>query len=623
MLVILNPRAGRTAKLPIVMSITFKSLVLLGIALAPCAYPQTGVVGRKSPDGKISFQAVEEFQIDGKSRVRLMPVGAQKIAPDDAKHFTRLDLAQAGTIRADGSHRMVRLDDSGKPSDIVLPDDFAVKTPVDAATAQGKFPIQVFQSKKAKVPEIIGSDEFFVFVAGAEPDRLALAFVNRNSAFLSLEEQFAAMQGFVASFPDSPAKADFRLQLRDRLDAGVAAFENHGSYSDLLLTRKFADLAQRAFPGDPALGDLETTIGKRIQTVDSTRLTLRSLAAANEWDLLLDAYLPFEPYQWSFPAMMDLRQTALEESARLHASRGSLLAERQFHADALRELTLATRRDPDNRETAKLLEITRLEASLADAAKAKPHVLPAGSPADLRFRRSLHDAGRAIQDKDFAKADSALQEAEADNKEAPEILVLKAKLLAARDRDSEAVPLLNAYDRTVADVAARDVGNAARNEILYNLEKKRSEFKQRLAALQRDGDYSKLRSLTVQALALDPDDEDFLYYGGTVAALFRDRAAGKEQWLDRYLARSNSLRADLQVRDRAYRVRALLDALPPSQLQGTPNWFSGRPLADGNYYCPVSGAFQLPIDSVAGYKLKMSFQWDHNRLNRHRDHFRR
>ncbi len=212
------------------------------------------------------------------------------------------------------------------------------------------------------------------------------------------------------------------------------------------------------------------------------------------------------------------------------------------------------------------------------------------------------------------KADSALQKALADNKDAAETLILQARLLAARGRNSEALSLIDTYDRTVADGAARELGNTARNEILYDLEKKRSEFKQRLAALQRDGDYSKLRSLTVQALALDPDDEDFLYYGGTVAALFRDRAAARER-LDRYLVRSNSLRADLQVRDRAYRVRALLDALPPSQLQGTPNWFSGRPLADGIYYCPVSGAFQLPIDGIQGYKLKMSFQWDRSHLN--------
>jgi hypothetical protein len=123
-----------------------------------------------------------------------------------------------------------------------------------------------------------------------------------------------------------------------------------------------------------------------------------------------------------------------------------------------------------------------------------------------------------------------------------------------------------------------------------------------------------MRAVAAQALALDPDDDDFLYYGGAVAALFRDQPAAKER-LDRYLLRSNSLRGDLHARDRAYRIRSLLDVFPPPPLTGTPNWFSGRPLAEGIYYCPVSGAFQLPIDNIAAYKLKMSFQWDGSRLS--------
>jgi hypothetical protein len=573
------------------MFFTAKSLALLAIALSPCAFSQAGLVGRKSPDGKIRFQAVEELRIEGSHRVRLMPVGTQQITPDDAKHFAHQELAQAGTIRADATHRLVRLDDAGKPTDVILPDNFAPKTPVDAAAAQGRLSIQAFQSKKSKTGDLIVPEQFFVFVAGAEADRLALALINRGAIFLDLEEQLAAMEGFVASFPDSPSQAEFRAQLQDRISSGMSAFDNRGAYTALLLTRRYAELAGRAFPGDAALGDVSNLVFSRIQTVDTTRLTLSSLAAAGEWDLLLEAYLPFEPYQWSFPGMMALRQTALEESARLHAHRGSLLAERHLHADALRELTVAASRDPGNRLTAQLLENARVSGSLADANAAKRSALPAGSPQDLRFKRSLHDAERAIQDKDYAKTEAFLQEARTENRGAPEILLVQAKLLAAHDHHAQALPLLDAYDRAVADPTARELGNAVRNDILYDLEKNRAALKQQLQKLQHDGDYSKLRSVATQALELDPDDDDFLYYGGAVAALFRDPAAATER-LTRYLAISNSLRGDLDARDRAYRMRALLDAPKPVPAAGTPNWLSGRPVPDGIYYCPASGAFQ-------------------------------
>ena len=204
-------------------------------------------------------------------------------------------------------------------------------------------------------------------------------------------------------------------------------------------------------------------------------------------------------------------------------------------------------------------------------------------------------------------------EAQKENKDAPEILVAQAELLAARDRHAEALPLLDAYDRAVADPAAREIGNAARNDILYDLGKKRTAYRQQLQKFLQDGEYSKLRVTAAQALTLDPEDDDFLYYSGTAAAVFRDNAAAKER-LDRYLLKSNSLRGDPETRDRAVRIRALLDAPKAPTPSGTPNWLSGRPMPDGGYYCPVSGAFQVPIDSVIGYKLRMNFLWDRNRL---------
>jgi hypothetical protein len=232
-------------------------------------------------------------------------------------------------------------------------------------------------------------------------------------------------------------------------------------------------------------------------------------------------------------------------------------------------LTRALRCDPDNHEIANAFETTRVVASRAEANGAKPHTLASGSTEDLRFKRSLHDAERAIQDKDYPKADASLQQARTENKDAPELLVVQARLLAARDRHSEAMPLLDTYDRTVSDPAARELGNSARNDIFYDMQRKRIAFRQQLLQLQHDGDYTKLRATAAQALALDPEDDDFLFYSGATAALFRDSVA-KER-LDHYLAKSNSLRGDLLTRDRAYRIRALLNAPKSAVPAGTPN----------------------------------------------------
>jgi tetratricopeptide (TPR) repeat protein len=235
-----------------------------------------------------------------------------------------------------------------------------------------------------------------------------------------------------------------------------------------------------------------------------------------------------------------------------------------------------------------------------------------GAPEELRFRRALQAGDRAIQEKDFARAETAILEANNESKDAPEVLLLRAKLLAARDRHAEALPLLDTFDRTVLDTAGREAGTAARNDIHYDLERKRTAFKQQLQKLQREGDYSSLRAAATQALALDPEDDDFQYSAAITAALFRD-AAAKDR-LNRYLSHSNSLRGNPDNRGRALRILGLLDPPRVATTAGTPNWLSGRALPEGVYYCPVSAAFQLPIDTVSGYKLKSTFQWDSNRL---------
>ena len=120
--------------------------------------------------------------------------------------MNRQDLSQIGAVRADAGHRLFRVDDSGKPTDLILPDNFSPKAPVDAARAQGSLQIE---SRKAKTSSPVPLGEFFVYIPGAEPDRLALDLVNRASFFDNLDQQLAAMQGFVSSFPDSPGSRTF------------------------------------------------------------------------------------------------------------------------------------------------------------------------------------------------------------------------------------------------------------------------------------------------------------------------------------------------------------------------------------------------------------------------------
>jgi tetratricopeptide (TPR) repeat protein len=589
-----------------------------GAFASASAWAQSYAVGTRSSDGVISFQAVEDFLVNANKKIKLLPETKGDVDPNTVKKLPKIEIRQAGILKNDGSGRLVRLNNKGLPPEVVLPEDFSLKTPRKAAEVPDRLPLTLVHSKKAKQSDALAPESFYVLLNGATPDGAVLEFLSADWAFSSLDEQLRAMQGFVASFPSSPSTEEFRSLLQQRLTTGLTAFEDGGPYKDLLLLKRFGELGRKAFPKEAPLKTLADRIDARISFVDDKLKLLNSLALLGAWDTFLDQYLDFERYQWSFPNIVELRQEALEESTRLHARRARAYALREDHEMASREAALAQVRDPQNKEIDQLLEAEKLQASRAEASRSASsrQSLAKGSEQEVRFQRALYNAERAIQDKDFKKAEEAIQEAQRENPDSPAVLLAQARLLAGGGQLAEALPLLDRYDRLVADATERTKGGDVRNLVLYDLRKRKEDDKKEIESLMKAGDYSKLGELMKSALKMDPGDLDFLFNGGLVAGVLRDTATA-QQLLTKYLDRSNSLEGDLKRRDRAWRIRNAVSELKARQEpgEGSRNWFSGRKLPEGVFYCPESLAFQIPIDTVSVNKmLTMSFGWNKGRL---------
>jgi hypothetical protein len=239
--------------------------------------------------------------------------------------------------------------------------------------------------------------------------------------------------------------------------------------------------------------------------------------------------------------------------------------------------------------------------------------LPKDSPQDRLFRQALYTADRAISDRDFSRAEDSIKQAERENAEAPEVLLARASLMAARDELLPAIPLLDRYDSMVTDSADREKGDNVRNQVLYELRKRREDSKKKIDSALEQGDFLGAYKAANAALHLDPDRPELLYPAGISAAVLRKDKESK-QYLDSYLLLSDSLAANETERKRAREI--LRVAVPKDQNpgSGTPNWFSGRKLPAGIYYCPSSLAFQIPFESVSGYKFHMNFRWQSGRL---------
>jgi tetratricopeptide (TPR) repeat protein len=579
---------------------------LLLLSLMPLALSQSVVVGTRTADGKISFEHVEDFQVNQSRKIRLLPEQKDDVDPNVLRKLGKIDMAQAGLIRNDGTGRLVSLNGPRAPRDVVLPENFAIRASTPAKEVPGRLGISLVRNKKAKQADLVAPELFVVVLFGNAPDESVRDFLGRDWAFLNLDEQLAAMRGFVASFPSSPATKVFRDSLERRVYAGLTQFEEGGPYGDLLAIRRFSELARDAFPGDAPFKALDDRIMNRIQFAADRPKLLHSLAALGDWDTLLEKYQEFERYESSFPEMQALRQEALEESTRAHARRARAFEQRSDFDQAAREASAALVRDPSNREIRKLVGDEKLLASQGEAQSnaSRRKMLPKGLPADVRFGNALNYADRAIADKDFKKAQESILDADRENPGAPEVILARAKLFAAQGRNTEALPLLDQYDRLVANGTEREKGYDVRRQVLYDLDRMKDATRQEMAALLKDGRYTKLDELLRGALKADADDPEFLYQGGIAAAVLRDTERANTI-LNQFLTHSNAIGVDPKQRERARRILTLLkDQKPPAARK-----------SDGLYYDPQSLAFQVPLDSVTTGRLRMAFNWANGRLD--------
>ncbi len=575
------------------------------LVLAPVALAQSIVVGTRASDGKISFEQVEDFQINQSRRIRLLPEQKDDVDPAAVRRLARIDMNQASLIRSDGTGRLVNLNGPDAPRDIVLPENYTLRVSMPAREVPGRLILSLVRNKRPRQAEVLSPDVFVAVLFGETPDEAVRDFINKDWAFLKLDEQVAAMRGFVASFPSSPATKGFRDSLESRISAGVRRFEEGGSYADFLRTRRFSELASEAFPGDAPLTALASAIADRSRFVADRPKLLRSLAALGDWDTLLDKYREFERYEASFPEIQALREEALEESTRTHARRARTLEQRGDFDRAAREAAAALARDPSNRAIRKLLGDEKMLASLgeAQANASRRKILPKGLPADLRFGNAINSADSAIAGKDYTKAQDFIQEAERENPGAPEVILARAKLLAAQGHGSGALPLLDQYDRQVANTAEREKGYEVRRQVLDNLDQLKDSAHEQMRALLKDGQYSRLDELLRGALKLDPADLEFLYQGGVTAAVLRDADRAKTS-LAEFLAHSNAIGVDPKQRERARLILSLLNEPKPAARN-----------TGGLYYDSWSLAFQIPLDSVTAGKVRMAFHWSNRRLD--------
>ncbi len=575
---------------------------------------QSAVLGRMTADGQVKFERVDDLQINQSKKIRLAAANSPRVEPADAKSLERVETSQAGFLRGDGEGRIFRVNPDGS-RDRVIPENFPLKMSIQPATTPIELSIGVVKNKRDKDVNTITAKEFYFYDADADAEHVALRFVLSPKSFASRDEQLHAVSGLAASFQNEPLGAELCKSLETQLQSALKDFDEGGPFDSLLGTRKLATVAHQGFPSNAGVTQASLDVEGRIRTTLATKQSLLGLAEIGDWGTFRTVYRNIEVSQDSFPELKALHRRALEEETRERCERARALITRHQDSSAMRELSAAALLDPGNPEIPKLAESTRMQAADAEAKRTRSSrkTLPSGSPEDRRFRKAIFEADHAIQYHDYPRAEAAIKEAERENAEAPQILLAEASLAASGDEIASAIPLLDRYDRIVTEAADREKGDAVRNQVMYELRKREQEHKAAIEAATAKGDFSTVYSQSKAALKGDPENADVLFSAGVSAAVLRKGTEAKEL-LKSYLQDSDSLAGDDEKRSEARKLIRAVDSKIETG-SGTPNWFSGYPVASGVYYCPRSLAFQIPIESVSGFKFRMNYLRDeHGRL---------
>ena len=112
------------------------------------------IIGTISPQGEIKFEVVEDFLIDQGKKIRLLPEPKGSVDPNAIKKLSKTELSQAGILRNDGTGRLIRLSEDGKSRDVVLPEDFALKTAAKAEDVPGKLILTIVRYRLRRPPPL-------------------------------------------------------------------------------------------------------------------------------------------------------------------------------------------------------------------------------------------------------------------------------------------------------------------------------------------------------------------------------------------------------------------------------------------------------------------------------------
>jgi hypothetical protein len=584
----------------------------LGLMLCVATSGLGGIVVTRSSDG-IRYMESAAVLINGKDKA--ISVGNEPKITAAAKNLIAVPL-KGVLIKDTEAHALCLFDSVGKR--YLVPQPVPKKGALEVAALWSGAKITSKKTASDKSPEEIPLDSFVAFLPGGVEDlaKLAadegrLALIGGKSGYFPV--QMELISSAVRSYGSEPAMAEIEKYVEGSMRGCSDQFETGTAGVDVLQRGlQFATLSEAAYPKSERQQTLRASLRTRKSWMDRKQAVLKAMSAARQWDAFLLAYAGIERYAWSLPEIVRQHQAALHASLVQHTAAGDERKQANEHYAAWREFRTASQRKPSDRDT-------QAKAAAAWAEYAAQYAVE-----HQRERAQLSVGERTTRDTELRmallnktdnKLDDALRHVDAAAKIDPasvDVLYTRADILSARGETARALKALDDYDLRAATEDEQKKGLALRADLQHQLEKL-SDRKNQMRKDWEAMNFTATRVHAIEALRTKEDDADLLYYAG-LASLATRRPKDGGEYLRRYLLYSDTLDADPAGREDVRRLISMIREGSPEEA-GEPNWFSGKKLPDGVYYCPVSLAFQARVDRITtSSKLTLDFNWDGDRL---------
>jgi hypothetical protein len=575
----------------------------------------------------------ESVQINGKDKVRLVSAAANGTTSYDGKtlgHLAAVNMDQYSVLRRTADGQLLARSGAVTEWQTVLPDGAKPKTAVPAAQLWSEATFVVRADKHDKAGHAIRSADLYAIIPSRDAAISAVSVASDLALHripgVSDGEAFRAMAALIApvakTFPGEPA-ADLAASVRAMMETRLAQWESGDAESEVLdQAGLLASASEQSFPADAALNDLRKQTAEAKRRLDRQIAILRALDAGGQSDAYLIAYRDFEPFDRSFLELAQIRRKHIEASALDHMDRAKRMRASGDYVGAVRNLRIATLRNPGLAEASKLLEEVRLEVARITSqhlAEARRDIDPR-SPSQVQVQRRLSLAEQYLANKKLDEADAAIKEADGIDENEPRIRLVQARVAVARGELGLALALLDLHAGMAITTQDFAEGEKLRAEVLYNIQTAREAAKTELAGLAASQRFATALEKATSDLLLDNEEPAFLYHSGVNACVLR-HCDGAAPFLRRYLDLTDSTVGSRRERMLAtrllYRAQAQKDAQPAYAPAGKGgSWFSGAPLQAASYYDPVSLAFQPKVARIAASDhLAIAYDWSGNTLH--------